>query len=663
MCSILNKAQNFLVLGFIFLYCVAVKKEYMNKKPLLLLLSLYLSFSCFSQKLEYSSFLIPAELKEDANAVVRNSAIEITIEDVDKMIVSKREVVTVLNKLGMADARMAESYDNDTKITKLSAIIYDAFGNQIKKYKERDFLDISAVDGGTLYSDARVKYIDYTPITYPYTLVFESEYKTATTGFIPWWFPVNGYYVSVEKSTYTLKNPKGISWRKKETHLSDFNIEKNDSETDLTYVLKNQKAFEYENSSLSSRDILPLVKVALNKFYLKGVYGEATNWQEFGKWMHKSLLEGRDAIDEATKSKVLNLVKGVTDPEEKAKIVYQFMQNKTRYISVQVGIGGWEPIAARQVDKVGYGDCKGLTNYTKALLDVVGVTSYYTVVYADEKRNLDKEFSSLQGNHVILNIPNKEKDIWLECTSQTMPFGFLGDFTDDRNVLVVTPEGGIIKRTDSYKDEVNLQVTKANVQLDIEGGLKATLTRASKGIQYDDKFGYETLSEEELIKRYKSSDWSYNNNLEVNAVALNNDKEKVVFTEDLEMSIKNYAAINQGEYLFRVNVFNRVSYVPKRYRTRKLPLKIDKGYKDVDELTVKIPNGYGLGVLPGVKEIATKFGTYKVTFTKVDDTTFKYHKIMILKEGVFPKEDYKLYRSFRRSVAKYENLRIAIVKK
>ena len=634
----------------------------MYKNPFSILL-LLLAFTCFSQKLEYSSFLIPAELKEDANAVVRNSVIEIAIEDVDKMTVSKREVVTVLNKLGISDARIAESYDNDTKITKLSAVIYDAFGNQIKKYKERDFLDVSAVDGGTLYSDSRVKYVDYTPITYPYTLVFESEYKTATTGFIPWWFPVNGYYVSVEKSTYTLKNPKGIAWRKKETHLTDFNIEKNDSETDLTYVLKNQKAFEYENSSLSSRDILPLVKVALNKFYLKGVYGEATNWQEFGKWMHKSLLEGRDVIDDATKFKVLNLVKGITDFEEKAKIVYEFMQNKTRYISVQVGIGGWEPIAARQVDKVGYGDCKGLTNYTKALLDIAGVTSYYTVVYADKKRNLDKDFSSIQGNHVILNIPNKEKDIWLECTNQTMPFGFLGDFTDDRDVLVVMPEGGVIKRTTRYKDIENFQKTDATVQLKKDGSLTATLKRVSKGLQYDDKQGLVSLTEEDLIKRYKSNVWSYNNNLEVNSVAIENDKDKVVFTEDLSVSIKNYAAINQGEYLFRVNIFNKIGYVPKRYRTRKLPLKISQGYKDIDALIIKLPDGYSLNNLPETKELSTEFGTYKITFTKVDDATFKYQKSMVIKEGVYPKEAYKLYRSFRRSIAKYENLRIAITKK
>lgn len=637
-----------------------MNKEKLFKIYILLFLCTLVSYS---QNSELSAFTIPAELKQDANAVVRNNFIEITIEDVDKMVVYKKEIVTVLNKLGQADARIAASYDDDTKIKNLTAYIYDEFGNEIKKYKERDFLDVSAVDGGTLYSDARVKYIDYTPISYPYTLVFESEYKTSTTGFIPWWFPVNGYYVSVEKSTYKIKNPKGISWRKKETNFTNFKIEKNNSDTELNYILKNQKAFEYENSSIPSRDILPKVKVALNKFSLKGVYGEATNWQEFGKWMHKSLLEGRDIIDDATKTKVLNLVKGVENPLEKAKIVYEFMQNKTRYISVQVGIGGWEPIEASQVDKVGYGDCKGLTNYTKALLDVVGVQSYYTVVYANEKRNLDKNFASIQGNHVILNIPNQEKDVWLECTSQTMPFGFLGDFTDDRDVLVITPEGGFIKRTDSYKDDKNYQKTVASVQLSEKGDVKATLKRVSKGIQYDDKAYLESFNEEELFKNYKSNVWSYNNNLEVNSYTLKNDKENVVFTEDLEIAIKNYASVNENEYLFRVNVFNRSSYIPKRYRTRKLPLKISRGYKDEDEYTIKIPATYQLEYLPEKKELSTKFGNYTIAIKKIDDTTLLYKKSISIKEGVYPKEDYKKYRKFRRSIVKSENLRIALIKK
>ncbi|QNM87098.1 DUF3857 domain-containing protein [Polaribacter pectinis] len=613
--------------------------------------------------MNYSSLLIPAELKENANAVVRNQSIDITIEDVDKMVVKERRTVTVLNKLGDRNVAMYESYDNDTRITELHAFIYDALGNQIKKYKERDFTDVSAVDGGTLYSDSRVKYLDYTPITYPYTVVFESEYKTSTTGFIPWWLPINGYYIAVEKGQYSIKNPTGIPLRKKETNFEGFKIESASSETEISYSITNQKAIKYENNAVSYREILPKATITLDKFNLKGVYGEYTNWNEFGKWMYEKLLTGRDVLDEATKTKIQELVKGVNDPIEKAKIVYQFMQDKTRYISVQVGIGGWEPIAANLVDKVGYGDCKGLTNYTKALLDAAGVTSYYTIVYADEKRDIDKDFSSIQGNHVILNLPNKGKDIWLECTSQTMPFGFLGDFTDDRNVLVVTPEGGVIKRTTVYKDEVNLQTTKGAIQFKEDGSLNATLKIVSQGLQYDDKYSNEGYTEDELIKHYKSSVWNYNNNLEIQSSKLENNKKDIVFTEDLEISIKNYASINAQEYLFRVNVFNKNSFVPKRYRTRNLPLKIARGYKDVDEFEIKIPEGYTLSALPPIKELSTKFGSYKVIFTKIDDNTFKYNRSIAIKEGVYPKEDYKLYRSFRRSIAKYENLRIAITKK
>jgi bifunctional DNA-binding transcriptional regulator/antitoxin component of YhaV-PrlF toxin-antitoxin module len=635
----------------------------MFKNTLSQVFFLFFSVICFSQKIDYSSLLIPAELRENANAVIRDKLIEITIEDFNSMVVKEKKVVTVLNRLGNADARISESYDNNTKITKLSAKIYDAFGDEIKKYSKSKFLDISAVDGGTLYSDSRVKYVDYTPVSYPYTLVFESEYKTSTTGFIPWWFPINGYYVSVEKSTFILKNKKRISLRKKEKNFDAFEIKMNDSSAELMYSLSNQKAYKFENSSLPSRDILPKVIVSLNKFNLDGVNGEFTNWKEFGEWMHNSLIAGRDILDEPTKFKILDLVKNVEDPIEKAKIVYQFMQDKTRYISVQVGIGGWQPIAANQVDRVGYGDCKGLTNYTKALLDVVGVKSYYTLVYAKEKRNIDKEFSSLQGNHAILNIPNEGNDIWLECTSQTNPFGFLGSFTDDRNVLVVTPDGGIIKRTVSYKNEQNLQTIKGEIELFKNGDVKATLKRVSKGIQYDDKFSFVNFTKEELIKNYKSSDWSYNNNLEINSVKLINDKEKIVFTEDLELSINNYAAINENEYLFRVNFFNKESYIPKRYRKRKLPLKLNRGYKDVDEYVIKIPATYHLGLLPQNREITTKFGSYSITFKKIDDTTFTYKKSILIKEGTYPKEDYKTYRSFRRSIAKLENIRIAITKK
>lgn len=300
-----------------------------------------LSQTLNSQTADYSSLIIPLELKENANAVIRNETTSVMINSVDKMTVKKRKVITVLNKLGDVDARIVERYDNDTRITKLSAKIYNSLGDQIKKYSKGKFLDVSAVDGGTLYSDARVKYINYTPISYPYTLVFESEYITSSTGFVPSWFPTNGYHVSVENSEYILENPQKIEVRVKEKNFKDYNIVNLSSEKNLYYKLQNQKGIKPESNTISSRDFMPKLVIALNQFTLKKIKGIAANWKEFGKWENDYLLQGRDKLSEETIAKVKQLVKGIEDPILKAKIIYKYMQDRTRYISVQVGIGGW----------------------------------------------------------------------------------------------------------------------------------------------------------------------------------------------------------------------------------------------------------------------------------------------------------------------------------
>ena len=626
---------------------------------------LFISLNTFAQKKTYLVSTIPAELTEDANAVVRNNFTHITIKSVNEMVVKTTRVVTILNKLGDREIDAAVGYDQNRRITKLSAKIYNGLGKEIKKYSKSKFLDVSAVDGGTLYSDSRIKYLDYTPTEYPYTLVFETEYKSTSTGFIPNWNPLSSYYLGIEKSSYSLINTSGIPINKKEKNFDGYTISNNSDDNNLYYNVENIVPIKYENYSPGINSVRPKLLVNLTLFVTDGVAGNYKNWNEFGLWMNTKILSGKNIINESTKSMIRKMVDSAKTDIEKAKIVYKYMQDKTRYISVQVGIGGIQPIIASEVDKVGYGDCKGLTNYTKALLEVVGVKSNYVHVEANQYDNIsfENDFASLeQGNHAILNIPNNGNDVWLECTSQINPFGFLGDFTDNRDVLVMTPEGGVIKRTPAYLNEDNLQVLKAEVILDEEGNVKTTLVRISKGIQYDDKFHYENFTEEDLIKRYKSEDWSYNNNLEVENLELINDKENIVFTENLKLTIGSYASLNQGEYLFRANVLNKINGVPKRYRNRKMPLKITRGYKDIEELTIKLPKGYALNILPESKKIDTKFGSYNLSYEKLDEETLLYKRTILIKAGEHPKEEYKAYRKFRKKTAKLDNQRIALTK-
>lgn len=627
---------------------------------------LFVSTLLFAQETQLAAFLIPQELREDANAVIRNENEVITISSIDEMTVRVSRTITILNKIGDNYVGGSVWYNNDTKIKSLNAEIYDAFGTRIKKIKKKEFLDFSAVDGGTLYSDARVKELQYTPTKYPYTVKIEYEYETSTTSSVPDWSPVYYYYVGVQNSMYTINYPSDLSISTKEKFFDGFEIENYSGSGLIKYSAKNIKPIIYEASGPSLNYVRPKLLVSPNRVNTKGVIGSYENWKEFGLWMHGKILEGKDELDESTKSKIKSLVVGIDDPIERAKVIYEYMQNKTRYISVQVGIGGIQPIAANQVDKVGYGDCKGLTNYTKALLDLVGVPSYYVHVESGrrDKVSFEKDFASLaQGNHVILNIPNGEEDIWLECTSQTVPFGFLGDFTDDRDVLVITPEGGVIKRTPAYLNETNLQHMKAEIQLDASGDAKGTIQIVSKGIQYDNKYYRESFSKKDLEKYYKTDFWDYHNNLTISSIDLTNNKDSIVFSEKITAAVKNYASIQQGAYLFRVNVFNKNGYVPKRYRKRMYSLEISRGYKNVDKFTIKFPEGYVLEAMPTDILLEKKFGSYKVNFTKVDDSTIIYKRELFIKAGTYPKEDYKLYRSFRKKIAKYDGLRLSLIKK
>ena len=53
--------------------------------------------------------------------------------------------------------------------------------------------------------------------------------------------------------------------------------------------------------------------------------------------------------------------------------------------------------------------------------------------------------------------------VFLECTSQDDPFGYQANFTDDRDVLVIKPEGGEIIRTKNYENKDNSQIVKATI--------------------------------------------------------------------------------------------------------------------------------------------------------------------------------------------------------
>lgn len=627
-------------------------------KPLLGLAMLCLTLPLSAQTDFSSNSLIQATIGKNANALVKNNDVEIHILRYDKMVVKTHRTVTVYNDTGDYKGHTYESYDGTTKIKTLEATIYDASGKKIKRYKEKDFKDVAAADGISIYNDDRVKYLKHPAVDYPYTIDYISEVEYKMTAFIPRWSPLEGHYTSVLSSSYQIINETDVPLSIKEEHLEGYNIQKIG---DYHYVAENLVAIKPEVLSPEFHSYAPRVKAALQTFDMKGVKGVNTSWEDFGKWMHDSLLMDTRMLPESVKAEIKSLTAQASTNIEKAKIVYDYLQNKTRYVSVQVGIGGWKPMLAEDVDRLSYGDCKGLSNYTKALLDEVGVPSYYAVIYGGKEiRHFDSEFSGTEGNHAVLTIPNGDDYIWLECTSQRNPFGYVANFTDDRDALVITPDGGKIVHTTAYGAEESLLKTTAEIGLHTTGGFESKVEIKSYGSQYRGTRGLEEEPEKDQKLRFKNM-WDNVNDLVVESFQFSNNKNEVEFTEDVKVSAKSYGSKTGDRLLLVPNIFNKLTRIPPRYSKRKMPIEIQRGFLDEDEYIFQLQEGLAVEALQAPMNVETKFGTYSAAIEDLGDGKLRYTRRLYMEKGIYPKEDYKAYRDFWIAISKYDNSKIVLI--
>ena len=625
---------------------------------ILRLIFLLILSASYAQESKFTILDLPKSLTENANSITKSESTFVDVSDSGSQDVYYTKTITILNSKGNSDINAFAFYDNNSKVKKLNATIYDALGNKIKSFSKRDFRDVSAVSNGTLYSDNRVMYLDYTPITYPYTVVFEKETTSKTSAFIERWMPIEDYLSSTVRSTYTIKfNPKNKPIFK-EFNFDGYTITTEQKEGEMSWKAELLPAVKHEYLAPNLNEITPMLRLYLPQFSLQGEKGSANSWQDFGNWMNTNLIEKTNDLSSETIEAIRALTSNATTDEEKARIVYKFVQDKVRYISVQIEIGGWKPMLASDVDKLSYGDCKALTNYTKSLMDAVGLTSYYTIIYGgNEQTDIDKDLVAVQGNHVILGVDLNEDITWLECTSQTSPFGYLGDFTDNRDALMITPNGGIITKTKAYNAEESTK--RYTINCDIDGtSVKGHLNEHSKGVFYQEASYANTMSQEELKNSYLT-EWRHINGLSVTNISLNDDQDNITYQEDLDFTIHQYLSKAGNNFILKPIVFsNSRALVPPRTSNRKTPFIIQRPKTVEFLISYTIPEGMTVNT-PEDTILHTPFGEYNLTFS-LKDNRLSCKRSLKITEGTFEPNQYEAYRSFCKTITNKDNTKLLI---
>ncbi len=637
-------------------------KKYTLLPNLALLLVLLAAWPLAAQT-NYQADLIPKNLRAYANAVVRTHETTVEVKDLDEVYLKVKEIITILNNSGEEYGYITVYYDKSRQIKSLKASVLDAEGNFIRKVSTHDFQDVSAISNFSLFEDDRLKYFKPQVATFPYTVVYEYELKLKQTLHLPEWHPQAAPDIAVESSQFTFLAKPAFQTRLRELNIPLPHQESTTKDFQkYSWSAQNLAARKAEPYSPPADSYLPSVEIAPVDFKYEGLKGRMTNWQEYGQWSYQNLLQGRDALPPATVARVNELIKNCATPREKVQKLYEYSQQKNRYISVQIGIGGLQPMRAEEVDRLGYGDCKALTNYTKSLLQAAGISSIYTEVHAGSyKRSYTPEFASLQGNHVILCVPLTPQDtVWLECTSKEAPAGYLGDFTDDRNVLLCTEKGGILTRTPRYDARQNRQIRQANLTLDAQGNLRGHLETRFEGTQYDnrDRLLQKSTKEkqDEVRKIYPLP------NLNIVRYDLTQQKTSSPATiEKLELEAGQAGTLNGNLLVVALNQFNHDLRLPKEVRRRQNKVYINRGFFDEDIITYQLPAGFKTETLPAPVDLQTPFGRY-LAKAEIKANQIIYTRQLTLNQGEHAPEAYDQFFTFLQKVTDNDQAKLVLAK-
>ncbi|MDN3548996.1 DUF3857 domain-containing protein [Mucilaginibacter aquaedulcis] len=633
-------------------------------KSFLLLSFLLFSGICAHAQENYDASLIAKELLPYASAVIRNKEVSIEVKDLDNTVYHIKTAITILNKNGSEMADILVWHNKSRIIKSIKGMVYNQFGKPTAKFSESDFEDVNSRDGFSLFQDLKIKHYNPPVTDYPYTVAYEYEVKSKQSLNFEDWEPNSTTGLAVEKSAYTFSCKPDFNIRYKEINMPPSVVKGTNKDGYKTYTwqVSNLKAIKDEPYSPNEDKYLSCVKIAPEKFSYEGITGSFTNWNEMGKWIYDKLLVSRLQIPATTAEYVKQLTQGITDPKLKAKKIYEYMQGKTHYISVQVGIGGYQPFLASDVDEQNYGDCKALVNYTQALLKTVNIESYYCVVQAGSRKASPlKDFASMnQFDHVILCLPFKNDTTFLECTSQKIPFGFLSDFTDDRTVLACTPAGGKLLHTPVYTAQNNLQQRNASFVLNADGELTGNILTSFKGTQYDNVQYIIDEAPKEQIKAVQK-EYPIDNMDIVNAEFKQDKSLQPVTTETIRLNARDYASANEGKLSFIINATNRMSKVPREVRNRRLDVYINRGYTDEDEISYTLPAGYKLDMHPPNVLINKPFGKFSASIT-VKDNQLIYKRHMQIFDGTYNKDTYQDLVDFYQVVVESDSNNVTLIK-
>ena len=557
------------------------------------------------------------DVPADSKAVVLLDNEEIAVRENGETVTHYRRVVKILRPQGRDYAIPFVGIDREQKLLSLHAWSISAKGEEYE-LKDKDFFEHGDF-GEELYSDIRVKAANPPAADPGAVIAFEFERRDRPYMFEhDWTFQEE---IPVKRAVYSITLPP--SWEFKSIWLRHPEVKPTTTGTTSRWEVQDVPAIEDEPampswSSLAGRMVLS---------YFTPSGGTAFNsWPNIAKWYSGLTADRRVATPEITAA-AQQLTAGKTSFLDKVRAIATFMQTKVRYISVQIGIGGYQPHLAGEILQKHYGDCKDKVTLMSTLLHQAGIESHYMLVHTS-RGVVSKEAPSTRFNHAILAIDmpaelkgdslrsvveasNGKRYLIFDPTDEFTPVGTLNPHLQANYGLIVLEGTGELVSLPLFAPEMNELSRTAKVKLNEDGSITGEVTEVLTGEHASLRRAGAIHSTEQ--ERRKSMEHFLSTFL--SGFVITDLKYENLQDYDRELVVK-YSFLAQGYakktgplFLVRPRVIG--SKVPEfGPPPRKNPFAFEAASKQIDEFFIELPSGYVVDELPDPAKIDVGFAAY-----------------------------------------------------
>ncbi len=559
--------------------------------------------------------------------------------------------IQVNNRAGERFTKVQIPYSRMIKIVDLQASITDTLGKTIKKLSKSDITERSNISEISLYEDHFIKEFTLKHNIYPYRLRYSYTYVQKEFLQLEDWTPVLSNDVPTRLALLKVEVPTDFKIAYIHHYCDHFRVDSLKNSMIYHWRASYSGKLEEEKYAPSAARFQPQVRIMPLKFTYEES-GSSESWQFFGRWQ-ASLLKDLNDLPEDEIFRIHQLVMNMTDKKAIIRKLYHFLQDETRYINISIKTGGFKPYPASYVAKKKYGDCKALSVYFRAILEEVGIPSFYTKINAGtEIEPLDRSFPSQQFNHIILCVPVEQDTLWLDCTS-IEAFDYQGTFIQNRDVLVVNGNRSFLSRIPALQPFEVLNSRTFHVSYQEEGNITTVgIDNIYRGNEYTELLNYkkfvpENILEKELRKRFIGI------KLQLDTFQLMVQPRDSTFIRLKANAITDEIFKYYGKDIL-VNLIPFEIQMPEKNEKRRLPLQIDYPVYKTDTLYYALPPHRNKPPLPDNILMESEFGEYGLAYHYHEGNLIVI-KTFLLNQGNYPRSSYKAFYEFITKIISYEN--------